>query len=395
MKRLSTLFTGAVLVVATTACAQQTARNPGGVTPKPPDETAHLGHTHAPTYGEGTGNSWFERTQIDLGTFFDEETAVGRFEFHNPSDVEQKMSRLTPSCQCSKAITRIGGRTYEVGADKTLRRVTTNEDGTEIKEQVSHIQVAPGEKGEVEVHMTMHDIRGQKEADLAIQTSDEELPVINLKWRATGAVYFQVDPPEVNLNEMTWTDEREFEFRIRSPLKKDFNLVSHEPLSTGMKVSYEKEMQGDQAVWLVKGTYGPGASERDQGGAITFKTDVDDKTVTARVIAFLKGPLTMAPGGFVSLGHVKRNEGKEVEITLTPAGTFDLQVEKLEVDRLRITEEQRKFVTFDHHKNGKDVVVTIKVEKGMPPAYVNGVLKIYLNHPAAQTKEVMFNGFVR
>jgi hypothetical protein len=36
-----------------------------------------------------------------------------------------------------------------------------------------------------------------------------------------------------------------------------------------------------------------------------------DHDATARVIAFLKGPLTMKPGGFVSLGHVKRSEGKD------------------------------------------------------------------------------------
>jgi hypothetical protein len=112
-------------------------------------------------------------------------------------------------------------------------------------------------------------------------------------------------------------------------------------------------------------------------------------------LAFIKGPLTMQPGGFVSLGHVKRSEGKAIDITLTPGGDFDLQVEKLEVERMRIAEDQRKFVTFTHHKSGKDLVVTIKIEPGMSPAYVNGVLKIHLNHPAAPTKDVMFNGFVR
>jgi hypothetical protein len=159
---------------------------------------------------------------------------------------------------------------YEVSADKVLRRIRNGDDGVEIKEQVGHIQIDSGEKGEIEVHMTMRDIRGPKEADLAVQTSDEALPVVDLKWRATGAVFFQIDPPEVNLNEMTWTDKREFEFRIHSPLKKDFNLVSHEPLPPAMEVTYEKQMQGDQAVWLVKGTYGPGVPEPG-GGAITLR----------------------------------------------------------------------------------------------------------------------------
>ena len=72
MKRFLTLFAGAALVVATTGCAQQTSRNQSVVTPKPPDESLHLGHTHATKYGEGTGNDWFDRTKVDLGTFFEE-----------------------------------------------------------------------------------------------------------------------------------------------------------------------------------------------------------------------------------------------------------------------------------------------------------------------------------
>jgi len=104
----------------------------------------------------------------------------------------------------------------------------------------------------------------------------------------------------------------------------------------------------------------------------------------------------MKPGGFVALGHIKRDEGKQVEITLTPTGGFDLQVESLEVDKFRLkNEEQRKLISFTHHKEGKDVVVVIRVEKGMQPAYLSGVLKIHLNHPAARLKQVMFNGFVR
>lgn len=393
-----TVFAGAALIAPMAACAQQVPRSEPVVTPSSQPGTEA---TKAGAYAEGSGNEWFDRTRADFGTFFEEETAKGRFKFANPRGIDHKLTRLTPSCACSKAIVRIGDRQYEVGSDKVLRRIRKNEDGTEIKERVSHIEVGADEEGDIEVHMKMTGIRGPREADLNIQTSDEELPIVGLKWRATGAVFFSVEPPEVNLNEMTWTDEREFEFRIRSPLKKDFNLISHEPLVESMKVTYEKEMDGDAAVWVVKGTYGPGARERDQGGSITFTTDIGDKAdqgskkVTARVIAFLKGPLTMKPGGFVALGHVKRDEGKQVEVRLIPTGDFDLQVERLETGRLRIKEDQKQFLKFEHHKDGKDVIVVIKVGKGMKPAYVNGILKIHLNHPAVRMKEVMFNGFVR
>ena len=118
----------------------------------------------------------------------------------------------------------------------------------------------------------------------------------------------------------------------------------------------------------------------------------------AGVVAFLVGPLTIKPGGFVSLGNIKSSEGKEAEVTLTPNGGFDLQVEKLEVSRLKLSgrgKNQEDSLQFSHRKDGNDVKVVISVAKGMEPAYFTGVLKVHLNHPAAPVKEVMFNGFVR
>jgi hypothetical protein len=242
--------------------------------------------------------------------------------------------------------------------------------------------------------MNMSGIRGAKEATLGLQTSDESLPVISLSWRATGATLFILQPPEINLNEMTWSDQREFQFTVTSPRFPDFNITGHEALPPGMAIEYSKAMGDDgAAVWTVKGTYGPGATEN--GGLIQLKTDAEDQVATARVIAFIKGPLTLTPGGFIGLGHIRKDEGKSVDITITPTADFDLQVEKLELERLKLPEAQREFVKVDHRKSGKDVVVTLHVEKGMDPVYLSGVLKIHLNHPLEKTKEVMFNGFVR
>ena len=361
--------------------------------PQPPPPAPHV-HPGG-EFKTGGGNDWFEKTQLNLGEFFDEEEAVGSIKFTNPRSDSHKITSLQPNCACAKAAVRLGDRSYVVGADKLLYRVT-KKDGIEAKERVTHINVEPGQEGEVEVHVTMSGIRGPKDATINIQTSDEALPLMNLHFRAVGAQYFVVEPPDVNLNEMSWGDKREFEFRISSPLKKDFNLLSHEKLSKGMNVEFEKEMQDGRAVWHVRGTYGPEVEERDGGGPITFNTDVKDKNVTARVIAFIKGPLTVNPGGFVSLGHVRRGAGKRTEVTLSPNGDFDLQVEKLEIARLQgVKEGQRDFIKFSHHKEGNDVKVVIEVAKDMKPAYMNGLLKIHLNHPAAQMKEVMFNGFVR
>lgn len=391
MKTLSTICIGAALAAfAGTAQAQHS------------HDHSHHGHDHAQpgatapgaSLDANTGNDWFEATRANLGTYFEEETAVGVFKFTNPRGEVHKLSKLVPSCSCAKAIVRVGDRRFEVGANKVLYRVQSNDDGTESKIRVEHIDVEPQQSGEVEVHMSLVGVKGKKDATLGIALDDNELPNLSLSWSATGATFFNVHPPEINLNEMTWSDTREFQFRVTSPLKDDFEIVGHEPLEPGMNIEYSKTVNDGKAEWTVRGTYGPGAVEPG-GGMIVLKTDAG-QNATARVMAFIKGPLTMNPGGFVGLGHIKRDEGKEVEIKLTPNGDFDLQVEKLEIVRFGLRdEEQRKFVEFDHEKQDKDVVVKIRVREGMKPAYLTGVLKIHLNHPAAKSKEVMFNGFVR
>lgn len=344
------------------------------------------------------GNDWFEYTRLNLGTFVQEEDAVGEFHFKNPRDAVVKMMNIQGSCTCTKAEIEIGKgdqkRRYVYDSDKVVSRIVVK-DGVETKERVAHINVKPGEEGLIRVHMAMAGVTGPKEASLSLQLSDEKLPMVNLEWSATGATFFEVNPPEVNLNEMSWSDEREFEFEITSPMKKDFNLLSHEELPQKMTVEYHKEMKDGRAVWKVRGKYGPGVSEQDGGGEIRFKTDVDGKTVTARVIAFVKGPLEMKPGGFVSLGNVPAGKGKHKDITIEPNGDFDLQVTKLEIARLNLKGELRKFFKVESHKEGKAVKVRIAVLPGMPRTIVRGTIKIHLNHPSAPLKEVMFNGFVR
>ena len=269
-------------------------------------------------YNAPSGNSWFERTKADLGTFFAEESAVGRFTFKNPHDATHQLSHLLQSCTCSKSILRIGDRVYELTSEpvpNALWRVT-KKDGKEERERVSFATVGPHETGEVEVHMQMAGHSGHKEASLDMQVSDEALPAVKLQWRATGAVYFVVSPPEFHLNEMTWQDKRDFQFEITSPIQKDFEILElAQPLSRAMHVEWHKEMRGDQAVWIVKGTYGPGVEERDSGGIIQLKTDVKNQTVQARVMAMVKGPLEMNRNGFLSIGVIPAGTGKVEEIT--------------------------------------------------------------------------------
>lgn len=344
------------------------------------------------------GNAWFPKLRAELGTFFNDEKAVGKFEFKNPTANEQKLTNIIGSCSCTRAEFHIGDRMYVLDKDpvaNSLHRVT-KQDGQEVKERVSHMTVGPNESGEIEVQMEMHGVRGPKEATLDMESSDTATPHIKLSWRAVGAIYFEVNPPDVNLNEMTWSDKRDFQFEISSPLKEDFNVTGHEPLGPGVVInSTEKITRAGRAVWVVKGTYGPGVDERNNGATITFQTDLENRKVDARVIAFVKGPLTVEPGGFVALGHIPSGTSKSKTVKITPTDDYDLQAVKIDIEDLQVPEGHAGDVSVTPSKDGKSLVLEIKVAAGMPRSTVRGKVKVHLNHPAAEMKEFLFNGFVR
>lgn len=353
----------------------------------------------APQHPGAEANPWFAKTSMDMGTFFNDEKAVGKFTFKNPGDTEHKLTNIVGSCACTRAEIRFKDRTYVLDKDpvaNSLHRVTVEGDGQVTKHRVSHLTVGPHEEGEIEVQMDMHGVRGPKEASLDMDTSDTATPHIRLGWRAVGAIYFEVNPPDVQLNEMGWNDKRDFQFEISSPLKEDFNITEHDPLAPGVALtSTEKITRAGRAVWVVKGTYGPGVDERSNGATITFHTDLEGRKVDARVIAFVKGPLKLDQGSFISLGHIPVDTAKSKTVTITPTDDFDLAVSNIEIFDLQVPEGQADKVVVTPTKNGKDLQIEIKVEKGMPRATIRGKVRVHLNHPAAPVKEFMFNGFVR
>ncbi|MEZ5965174.1 MAG: DUF1573 domain-containing protein [Planctomycetota bacterium] len=362
------------------------------------DTGVHETKPIAPAPQAAESNAWFPVVRQDFGTYFNDEKAKGKFAFKNPTDVEQKLTNIAGSCSCTRAEFRLGERLYLLDKDpqaNSLHRVT-KQDGQEVKERVSHITIGPGEAGEIEVQMEMHGVRGPKEATLDFETTDTETPHVKLSWRATGAIYFEVNPPDVNLNEMTWNDKRDFQFEISSPLKEDFNITGHDPLSPGVAInSMEKIQRAGRAVWVIKGTYGPGVDERNNGATMTFQTDLENRKVEGRVIAFVKGPLTVEPGGFIALGHIPVDTAKSKTIKITPTDDYDLQTTDIEIEGLQVPEGFADKVIVTPTKDGKSVVVEIKIAEGMPRSTVRGKVKVMLNHPAAPVKEFLFNGFVR
>jgi hypothetical protein len=306
------------------------------------------------------GNPWFPKTRLELGSFFKEEEAHGRFTFTNPTDVEHKLSGLMASCACAKAVIRVGDRKYVLDKDpvaNSLHRVTELE-GQTTRERVSFITVGPKQQGEIEVFVDMHGVRGTKDASIDFQTTDPQLAHGKLNFSAVGAVVFEVTPPDVNLNEMTWRDQRQFTFEITSPLKPDFNITGWEANPPdAVKLSYEKTARDGKTVWRVSGTYGPNADERASGSALTFKTDLDGQSVETRIIAYVKGPLTVEPGGFLSLGHIPSSSGTSRTVKLSPTDDFDLQVTSVELQDLRVPDGAKDKVKVEAKKAGNAVEV--------------------------------------
>ncbi len=353
---------------------------------------------------QGTGqnrNSWFENTDLDLGTYFHHEHAVGKYKFKNPTDKVQEWRNLTGSCTCSQAFIRFAAGTGDgvvhqefelTGKPASLYRVTQGPNGPE-KVKVTTLDVPPGAEGEVEVHMEMNGITGVREASLDIYTTDPELPLSKLKFRATGAVMFQLVPNEVNLNKMTWNQQKDWSVQVTSPVQKDFNITGHDPLPPDMTVAYEKVMNGDTATWTIRGTYGPLKAETGGGGVINFRSDLrGNPTFQVRVLAFVEGPLEVKPGTFLTMGMIKHGTEKVSRVSFEPNDGTDLEAVTLRFEKLSVDE---KFVTARTIKEGKVLHVEVDISKDAPTGLLRGDLVVELNHPAIKEKRILFNGFVR
>ncbi len=341
------------------------------------------------------GNSWFDVTNRDLGTYYGEGDAVGVFAFANPGDGVVEWSSLTPSCQCAMAVIRVEDRTYRLISkpSKQLVRVVQVPGQPEKLEPVESITIGGHEKGEVEAHLDMNNITGPKQATLDIHSTDEKLPHTRLSFRATGAQLFSISPKEVNLNKMTWNETREFTVTVQSPLRPDWAIVGMDDAGEAFDVRWEKSTVGDHAVWTIHGTYGPVNADVGGGGVLRFRTDVNGgATFNVRVLAFVQGPLEAKPGGFLTLGLIRKGSETKKEVVFEPNDGVELEATRIEFQKMSMSSE---FVTATTRKDGDKLIVELAVSADAPKGLVKGDMVVHLNHPVVQEKRIMFNGFVR
>lgn len=377
---------GALLAaLAGAALAQETKAVP----PEGKAAPAGVGQPGAP------GNPWFPVVDQDLGVFFDNEQAVGKFQFRNPHGKTIEWKALTGSCTCTKAMVRVGDRQYELSSKpqpNTLRRITKQAGGGETSEVVTQIAMAPGESGEVEVHMDMHGTVGVKQASLDIVTTDPDSPMLKLRWHATGAQQFLVSPRDVQLNQMTWNETRDFTVVVTSPLQKDFNITRMDA-AKDFDVKWSKELRDGVATWTITGKYGPVTNEVGGGGVLKFYSDLkNEASFTVHVMATVKGPLELKPGSHLSLGRIQKGTPKTERVVFESNDGVDLSAKELRLEKLSIGKE---FVTVNQSKDGKNLVVELAISADAPTGLLSGAVVVELNHPAMPEKKITFNGYIR
>ena len=341
------------------------------------------------------GNTWFEITNQDLGTYYGSGDAVGVFKFKNPHDRVMDWTNLGSSCQCARAVVRIGDRQYELAqraTGKQLVRVTKTPGQPDKTEAVQQVTIEPHAEGEVEVHLDMNQVTGPKTASFDLHTTDPALPQIKLNFHASGAQLFTVAPSEVNLNKMTWSETREFTATATSPLQKDWNILRMDDPGKGFEVAWEKAENNGLVSWVIKGKYGPVDGETAGGGVLKFHTDVQNgASFTVRVIAMVQGPLEVKPGSFLSLGLIRKGKELKREIVFEPNDGAQLEATALTFEKVSIPDA----VTASSRRDGNKLVVELIVAEGSPVGMLKGDLVVGLNHPLVKEKRIMFNGFVR
>ena len=340
-------------------------------------------------------NSWFSSTEQDFGQHYSQDTVVGRFPFANPNETEVEWRSLQGSCQCSSATITIGSDIYRYSKkpNPVIRRVLM-ENGREREEIVQIIKVPAKAAGEIEVQMELGGVPGPRQATLDVHTTDPLLPMIKLKWSATGAQVFVTTPQEINLNQMVWNEKRDFQITVQSPVQPDFDIVGHDESIKDFSIRYEKA-KNDQGVatWTIYGTYQPSNAEALGGGLLKFYTNVPGQTqISVRVSAAILGPLELKPGTFLTLGRIKQGTKRVEKIFFEPTDNTDLEATSIKIEYLTM---DSKFVTTRKVKDGKKLIVELEILDTAPAGLLRGDVVVELNHPAVPNKRILFNGFIR
>lgn len=126
---------------------------------------------------------------------------------------------------------------------------------------------------------------------------------------------------------------------------------------------------------------------------LKFRTNMQNAaTFDVRVLAFIQGPLDVKPGGFLTMGLIRKGKSLTKSITFTPNDGTDLKVTEFAFEKMTL---KPGIVTASQRKEGGNLIVDLAVSDEAPKGLVKGELVVKLNHPLIKEKRIMFNGFVR
>ena len=110
------------------------------------------------------------------------------------------------------------------------------------------------------------------------------------------------------------------------------------------------------------------------------------------MLAFVQGPLEVKPGGFLTLGLIRKGKSITKSVVFEPNDGFDLHAESLEFEKMTL---HKDFITATQRKDGNNLIVELSIADNAPTGLVKGELVVKLNHPLIKEKRIVFNGFVR
>ena len=124
-----------------------------------------------------------------------------------------------------------------------------------------------------------------------------------------------------------------------------------------------------------------------------FRTNLNGAaSFNVRVLAFVQGPLEVKPGGFLTLGLIRKGNASSKRSTFEPNDGIDLHATSLEFEKASLAKE---FLSAKQFKDGSKLIVELSVAANAPKGLVKGELVVKLNHPIITEKRIIFNGFVR
>ena len=134
-------------------------------------------------------------------------------------------------------------------------------------------------------------------------------------------------------------------------------------------------------------------AESGGGGLLKFRTNVNGAaTFNVRVLAFVQGPLEIKPGGFLTLGLIRKGKPIKKSVVFEPNDGIDLQATSMVFEKLTLAKE---FIKAKQRKDGVKLIIELSVADDAPTGLIKGDLVVKLNHPLIKEKRIMFNGFVR